>query len=370
MVAAAPRWWLVVGSLRSGGTERQVVTLANELVRRGESVAVAIIDGRHAEAYELDARVAKNVLAHGGVFGAIRAALRLRRLVGDSSIVYSFLDAANLLAAAATIRRSVKLMWGVRASDVGSSSVARMTSRLCRPFSSRVDVLIGNATACVDFYRSVGFRPRSHAVVFNGIDVTTWCPDPDARSTVRAELGIPETALLVGFVARVDPQKRHDLLLQAFARCDDAHLLLVGRGTDDTEGELAQLIRSLGSGNRIRSLGERNDMRRITAALDVVCCASYYEGFPNSLLEGMACGVCCVASDVGGVREVMGDAGIVVADDTTGAFAHALQEVLRNGDRRAALAAAGRSRAMALFSTTAMTDATVAAAARCASRRG
>lgn len=363
MNEAAPRWWLVVGSLRSGGTERQVVTLANELVRRGESVAVAIVDGRHAEAYELDAPVVKNVLAHGGVFGAIRAALRLRRLVGNDSIVYSFLDAANLLAAASLFGRSMKLVWGVRASDVASSVVARLTSRLCRPFSSRVDVLIGNATACLDFYRGHGFRPRSHAVVFNGIDVTTWRPDLDVRAAVRAELGIAENVLLVGFVARVDPQKRHDLLLQAFARCDDAHLLLVGRGTDAAEGDLAKLIHSLGIGKRVRRLGERKDVRRITAALDVACCASYYEGFPNSLLEGMACGVCCIASDVGGVREVLGDAGIVVADDTAEAFAQALQAVLRDGGRRAALAAAGRSRAVALFSTAAMTDATVAAVA-------
>lgn len=363
MFDAVPRWWLVVGSLRSGGTERQVVTLANELAQRGKSVTIAIIDGRHPPAYELDPRVATNILGHGGLWGAVRATLRLRRLVGNGSIVYSFLDAANLLAAASLFGRSVKLVWGVRASDISSSAVARMSSRLCRSFSSRADVLIGNATACLDFYVGHGFRPRSQAVVFNGIDVTTWRPDLNARNAVRGELGVAENALLVGFVARVDPQKRHDLLLKAFARCDEAHLLLVGRGTDAAESELAKLIQSLGIGSRVLRLGERRDLRRITAALDVACCASHYEGFPNSLLEGMACGVCCVASDVGGVREVLGDAGVVVDGDTAEAFAQSLRDVLRDGNRRAALAAAGRSRAVALFSTAAMTDATVAAVA-------
>ena len=105
--------------------------------------------------------------------------------------------------------------------------------------------------------------------------------------------------------------------LQGFSRCDDARLILVGRGTND----------------------------------------------PNSLLEGMACGVCCVASDVGGVREVLGDTGVVVADDTVSAFADALLRVLRDRDQRTAMAAAGRARAVALFSAAAMTDATVAAAA-------
>jgi glycosyltransferase involved in cell wall biosynthesis len=361
MIDGAPRWWLVIGSLRSGGTERQVATLANELARRGESVAVAVIDGSHPAAYELDSRVVVTTLAYGGAIGAIRAMLRLRGLVGNGSIVYSFLDAANLLAAAAMIGRSAKLLWGVRASDVGPSAVAHLTARLCSPFSSRVDVLIGNATACLDSYRRRGFRPRSEAVVFNGIDAAAWCPDPGARAAVRAELGIPNGVSIVGFVARVDPQKRHDLLLHAFARCSDAHLILVGRGTD-ADRAIARLMQSLGITNRVSALGERTDVRRLTAALDVVCCASHSEGFPNSLLEGMACGVCCVASDVGGVREVLGDAGIVVDEPTEAAFARALQDILRDDPRRAAIAAAGRARTVALFSATAMTDATVAAA--------
>src|SRR5262245_53923786 len=104
--ATAPRWWLVVGSLRSGGTERQVATLANELVQRGKSVVIAVIDGRHPPAYELDPRIVVKVLGRGGLLGAIRAALRLRRLVSNGSIVYSYLDAANLLAAAAMFGRS------------------------------------------------------------------------------------------------------------------------------------------------------------------------------------------------------------------------------------------------------------------------
>jgi glycosyltransferase involved in cell wall biosynthesis len=363
MFEAAPQWWLVIGSLRSGGTERQVVTLANELVRREQWVGIAVVDGRHGAAYDVDPRVTVTTLAHGGVLGAIAATLRLRRLVGDRAIVYSFLDAANLVAAAAMFGRSPRLIWGVRASDVGPSFVARLAIRLCRPLSSRVDVLIGNAAACLHFYRKSGFRPRAEAVVHNGIDLTTWCPNPTARSAVRNELGIAEDALVVGFVARVDAQKRHALLLQAFLRCGDAHLVLVGRGTDEVDGAIARQIRSLDLDKRVFALGERRDVRELTAALDVVCCASNYEGFPNTLLEGMACGVCCVASDVGGVREVLADAGVVVADDTEAAFALALLDILRDRERRSSLAAAGRARAVSLFSTAVMTDATMAAVA-------
>ncbi len=362
MVETSPRWWLVVGSLRSGGTERQVVVLANELVRRGETVGIALIDGRHAPAYLLDSKVAIAALGEGGALGALRATFKLRRLVRHATIVYSFLDAANLVAATATLGLRTRLIWGMRASDIASSGVARISSRLCRPFSSRVSVMIGNAAACLEYYQRHGYRPRSSTVVHNGIDLSTWRPDESARREVRAELGLPDECVLIGFVARVDPQKRHDLLLQAFARCANAYLVLAGRGTDDPSGAIARQIRSMGLEERVRALGERRDMNRLTAALDIVCCASHYEGFPNSLLEGMACGVCCVASDVGGVREVLGEAGIVVADHTVTAFADALKSVIDDEVRRRELAVAGRKRAEEFFSIGAMTDATVAAA--------
>jgi glycosyltransferase involved in cell wall biosynthesis len=362
MVEASPRWWLVIGSLRSGGTERQVATLANELARRGERVGIAVIDGRHRPAYELDARIEVVALGQGGAVGVLLAALRLRRLVGNGSILYSFLDAANLLSAAATVGRPMRLLWGVRDSNVAVNFVARLANRLCRPLSRRVDVLIGNAAACLDFYRGRGFQPRSETVVPNGIDVTAWHPDAAARSSVRAELGLAPDALLLGFVARVDAKKRHDLLLDAIAGCDSVSLILVGRGTDAADGAIARRIRALGLGDRVVALGERNDVPRLTAALDVACCASDYEGFPNSLLEGMACGVCCVASDVGGVREVLADTGVVVTDSTAAGFARALETVLRDDARRNALAAAGHTRAVASFSVQAMTDATIAAA--------
>jgi len=361
MVESSRRWLLVVGSLRSGGTERQVVALANELCRRGFTVVIAVIDGRHAPAYEVDPRVGVVELSRGGGFGLVAAVRRLRRLIDDATIVYSLLDAANLVAAFATWGRRTRLLWGVRASDIGPSKAAWIASRLCRPFSGRVDVLIGNAAACIDFYSSLGYRPRAHRVVFNGIDTDRWRPDEVARTDVRRELRLDDGTLLLGFVARVDRQKRHELLLEAFAGIAGSHLVLVGRGTDDPSGVVARAARRLGIIDRVSLLGERKDVPRVTAALDVACCASYYEGFPNSLLEAMASEVCCVATDVGGVREVLGDTGIVIANPSADEFSAALNRVVSERTLRAALASAGRRRAVELFSIGAMVDATIAA---------
>jgi len=361
MVEGSRRWLLVVGSLRSGGTERQAVALANELCRRGDSVVIGVIDGRYAPAYEVDPNVTVVELSRGGALGLFIAVFRLRRLSERATIVYSLLDAANLVAAVATLGRRTRLLWGVRASDIGPSHAAWLASRLCRPFSRRVDVLIGNATACIDFYSALGYRPRARRVVSNGIDTDRWRPDADARSGVRSELQLDDGQLLLGFIARVDRQKRHQLLLEAFAENRGAHLLLVGRGTDDPAGIVARTVRELGIGDRVSLLGERRDVPRLTAALDIACCASYYEGFPNSLLEAMASEVCCVATDVGGVREVLGDAGVVVVNPSANALSKALNLVASDRALRASLASAGRRRAVERFSIAAMVDATIAA---------
>jgi glycosyltransferase involved in cell wall biosynthesis len=358
----SPHWWLVIGSLRSGGTERQVANLANELAGRGHAVSIALIDGSHAPTYALDPRVAVVRLANGGGAAYVRAAARLARLIEPGAIVYSFLDLANLLAAAASLRKRVRLAWGVRDSDVAPGLSASLALALTRLASRRVDVLVGNASACVAFYRTRGFRPRAWAVVGNGIDATRWRPDPSVRDAVRAEMGLPREALVVGCVARADPKKRHDLLLAAFAACrTDAHLVLIGRGTDDPDGSIARDIRARCLEGRVHALGERSDLTRLTAALDVACCASDYEGFPNSLLEAMACGVACLATDVGGVREALGDAGVIVESGSVCAFRGALDALLCDPARRQMLGAAGRARVRARYSNASMCDATIAA---------
>lgn len=362
MVAPFPRCWLVTGSLRSGGTERQVVGLANELARRGEPVGLAVIDGRSPSAYVLDERVVVRGLASGGVLGFLAATLRLGRIVRRAEVVYSLLDIANVMAAVATIGSGARVVWGVRSAGIADGAAARVALWLSRLLSRRVTVMIGNAQACLDFYAAHGVRPDRRIVVANGIDVDDWRPDPTARAALRRELGLGDDVFLVGFVARADRAKRHDLLLNALRLCPESvHLVLVGRGTDVRGGSIDACIDALGVRQRVHALGERRDVPRLTAAFDLACCASAYEGFPNSVLEGLASGVCCIASDVGGARDVLGDAGVVVGADSVEEWARAINTLREDPAKRAILAQAGRRRAETRFSMRAMVDATLAA---------
>ena len=155
---------------------------------------------------------------------------------------------------------------------------------------------------------------------------------------MRAELGLGQTAPLVGLFARYDPMKDHANFLAAatlLARREPAtRFLLAGTGVEWSNKELAAGISGRGLGGRVLLLGERDDMPRLTAALDVASSSSAWgETFRIVLAEAMACGVPCVATYVDGSADVIGETGRVVPPKDPGALAAAWLEVLRTGSR-------------------------------------
>src|SRR5204862_1530446 len=108
----------------------------------------------------------------------------------------------------------------------------------------------------------------------------------------------------------------HATLIRASALIKNLHndlqFVLSGEGVNSEQAELVRQIRDLRLQSRVHLLGERNDVPRITAALDIATLCSLAEAFPNSLAEAMACGIACVATDVGDSKWIMGHTGRVV----------------------------------------------------------
>ena len=144
---------------------------------------------------------------------------------------------------------------------------------------------------------------------------------------MRAELGLPEHAVLIGMMGRYHPMKDYANFLQAAAlisnQYPDANFALIGQGIDDQNVELRRSIRELGLQRRTRLLGERHDIPRIAAALDVFSLSSYSESFPNVIGEAMACEVSCAVTHVGDAAWIVGDAGRVVPPRNPRALADA-----------------------------------------------
>jgi glycosyltransferase involved in cell wall biosynthesis len=186
-------------------------------------------------------------------------------------------------------------------------------------------------------------------------------PVAGTRERVRAALGVRADACVVTSVARLVPQKGLDLLLEAWAQGmagDGASLWLAGDGPARA-GLEAQAAR-LGLGERVRLLGRRDDVPDVLAATDVFVLASRQETTPIALLEAMAAGRACIATDVGDCRAMLAvDAGRIVAPGDVPALASALREVTADGVLRDRLGRAARERAR-LFSDVSMAERTAA----------
>jgi len=190
-----------------------------------------------------------------------------------------------------------------------------------------------------------GIHEERIVLLRNGIDETVWRP---AREDMRAELGIDRGTPVVGTVTRLSHEKGVDLLLEAAARVKDAVFLVLGEGTE--RGALADRARALGVAERVRFLGHVSDVRRALATFDVFVLPSRVENAPNALLEAMACEKACVAFDVGGMRETLGDAGILVAAADTVGLAERITSLIGRRDARWAFGVRARARIEREFS--------------------
>src|SRR3989337_796961 len=110
-------------------------------------------------------------------------------------------------------------------------------------------------------------------VIPNGIDLSVFRPDAQARAAVRQELGLRPEAMLMGMAARYHPQKDHRNFIEAARkirdRNPDVRFLLCGTQVTPENGELQRMIAAAGLGDRVHLLGVRDDMPRIMASLDL-----------------------------------------------------------------------------------------------------
>ena len=168
--------------------------------------------------------------------------------------------------------------------------------------------ILSNSRAALDNHHGPGWaQSEKFGVIPNGVDATRFRPRPELKAALRAELGIPEGARVIGHIGRLDPAKDHDTLLAVAAQIQQKHadlrLLLAGSGTDSADFG-ARLDRA-GVRDIALPLGNRPDVERLYHAMNVFLFPSVTEGQPNALIEAMLCGVPIAASDIPGIREAI-----------------------------------------------------------------
>lgn len=347
---------LMVNCLATGGAETQLVRLAVELRRAGHEVGVvpllepaAFTDVLAASDVPLITPGAGPRHGHGdriaktdvvrGIVATVRA---LRRWRPDALVC--FIHEASLygrfvgrLAGVPVVIGSERNIWREGRID---AVVSRWTDRL-------LTTTVVNAPAVRhDLVQRRIVRPEAVHVIPNGIDVSGFSATPAVRAAVRAEVGVADDAFVWLAVGRLTPQKDFATLLAAFARVAadraDARLLIAGSGA--LHHDLVAGAAEAGLADRVTFLGERGDVPRLLAAADALVVSSEAEGLPNVVMEAFAAALPVVATDVGGVADLVvpdRTGHLVPARDPSALAAGMLQMMAAPADRRAALGRAG-----------------------------
>lgn len=196
-----------------------------------------------------------------------------------------------------------------------------------------------------------------------GVDFNTFKPNLD-RSTVRQSLGIPDTAFVIAMVGIIRGVKRHTIALEAFQqilqKLPDARLLLAGEGP--MRPDMERLAQTLGIADHVLFLGHREDVPNLMAASDVLLLTSRSEGVPQAVTQALGLGIPVVATQVGGVPELVQHekTGLLVPAEDSPAAAAALMRIAENHAWAQQLGEQGRQHILAKFSLDAMLNQTEA----------
>lgn len=349
---------MVIATLDNAGSENQMALLAAGLARRGVPVKVMCLTRLGPLERGLrDAGVEIELLRKRGrvdlrAFGRLLEETRRRR----AGVVHTWLYTSNSYGRlAALFARARGVIASERSLDPYKRAGHLLIDRMLARATGRV---VTNARAVRDTLIGRGIAPERIDVIANA--VATGAADEERVAEIRRALA-PGGGPVVGYVGRLSREKGPDLLLEAFRRTADSHpearLVFVGDGQE--RPGLERLARDLIGAGRVILVGEVPDATDYYAAMDVFVLPSRYEGLPNAVIEAAAAGRAVIATDVGGVREIIedGENGCVVPSEDVGRMTEALIALLDDPALRRRLGGRARETAQRRYARDAMVDA-------------
>lgn len=296
-----PRVMFVSTGLAKGGAETQLVRLASNLRQRGWRVCVVSLNGTCSFEEQLDSIKADFFplklhapLRFGNIVGSLRLAIRL---VGSwkPDIIVSFMYHANLAGSLLKLITGLPLVSSIRNESFGAFWREKLAF-LGHRIDSRITV---NSRRAAQALTGKGILPPGKTVIISN-SIEAGPP----RSVETFSQGPTMRWLAIG---RLSPQKDYLNLLQAFRLLleerPESKLSIAGDGP--LKGEVEMAVARLSLADRVTMLGHRNDVLELLQQSDALVLSSATEGMPNVIMEAMACGLPVVATDVGGVSDLV-----------------------------------------------------------------
>lgn len=346
-------------SLGMGGAEKQVLALAARMQQRGHTVHLLVLRPPVAEQWptELEATHLGMEKTPASFCAAIARGHRfLHEFKPDLLHSHSF--HANIVARLLKLA-SPAVTVASTVHNVYEGAWPRMFAyRLTDPLSSQTTAV--SHAAAGRFVRLKAVPPHKCVVVSNGIDLDDFTPDPARRAQTRTDFGV-STEFIWLAAGRIVPAKDYPNLLRAFIEVrqarPDAQLWIAGAPDADHFASLQASADFTQLGSAVRWLGLRRDMHALLDAADAFVLSSAWEGLPLVVAEAMAMQKPVVATDVGGVRELVAHTGLLVPAKDSPALAAAMLALMhRSQAQRQSLALAARQRIQQSFSLNAKAD--------------
>lgn len=330
---------LVISSLGPGGAERVLTGMANYWAQRTHEVTLITVASAKDDFYPHHPgihRMALGLTGHASdVFTAGWNNLgRLKRLrqaikVSQPDVVLSFIDQTNILTLAASLRLGIPVIVSER-SDPRYHDIGAVWERLRRLLYPRAAAIVMQTNG-LRIWAEQFVKTHMVYVIPNALSVSVILHN---SSLVVKHPG--ETILAIG---RLGPEKGFDILLKAFARCAKKHsdwsLIILGEGEE--RKRLETLAVELSIGNRVKMPGRTQDPFQVFHEADLFILSSRYEGFPNVLLEAMACKLGVISTDCpSGPREIIRDGvdGVLVPPNNIAALAAAMDRLMTDRAER------------------------------------
>ncbi|MGA3372155.1 MAG: glycosyltransferase [Terracidiphilus sp.] len=345
-------------SLGVGGAERQVTALAERMAARGHAVALLVLRSRQPEEWPTAVTVVRLEMRKNPasiLAGLWRARRFLRAFAPD--LIHSHTFPANMTARLLRLLYPVPVVSTIH--NVYEGSWPRMLAyRLTDPLSRRTTAV--SQAAAERFVRLKAIPAHKCLVLNNGIATGEFAPSPVRRAHVRAEMGSQGEFIWLA-AGRIAPAKDCPNLVRAFAQVRAALPTVRLWVAGETVGPEAEAVQALAAevdlGDSVCWLGLRRDMPALLDAADGFVLASAWEGMPLAVGEAMATEKPVVATDVGGVRELIGEAGVIVPAKNPEALAQAMLAVMQaTPEARRTLGGAARERIQRNFSMDAKAD--------------
>lgn len=342
----------IIDSLIQAGAEALVKDMVPRMRSSGVDVSVAVLKELDSP-FERELR-AKNIpflaTTRGGIYSPMHV-FSLRSHIHDFDLIQTYLFPAQLFAPLAAMLARSQVPFVLSEQNTHNRRQKMWLHPLETWMYSRYA-----AVACASEAIAASLKvwvpgvSNKITVIPNGIDVQTF---ERAIPAARSSVGVNNGNCVLLYVARLEPQKDHANLLRALAQIPDADLVLAGDGS--LRQQLEAQAEVLGVARRVHFLGRRKDVAELLKMADIYVHPAAYEGFGIAAAEALTAGKPVIASDVPGLAQVVGDAGILVPPGDPATFAVEVRNLISSPHRRQQLshAAVERGRQFSIENTVA-----------------